>query len=116
MPHPLNTRFAMHYASTHRYTILNDQQLPAGLAINAASVVGISFGKLMDNLVGTYLRKPRYPRVFALLVPFRNAMTAVPLGSLEQIVETGHTRYSNLHCGAVILGSDSWNLTLRQIE
>ncbi|WP_277976221.1 DUF2000 domain-containing protein [Pantoea endophytica] len=39
-------------ANTHRCTIVIDQQLPAGLAMNAASVIGISFGKLIGNLVG----------------------------------------------------------------
>jgi len=39
-------------ANTHRCTILIDQQLPAGLAMNAASIIGISFGKLPGNLVG----------------------------------------------------------------
>lgn len=39
-------------ANTHRCTIVIDQQLPAGLAMNAASVIGISFGKLTGNLVG----------------------------------------------------------------
>jgi hypothetical protein len=39
-------------ANTHRCTIVIDQQLPAGLAMNAVSVIGISFGKLIANLVG----------------------------------------------------------------
>ena len=39
-------------ANTQRCTIVIDQQLPAGLAMNAASVIGISFGKLIGNLVG----------------------------------------------------------------
>ncbi|MEA5101101.1 DUF2000 domain-containing protein [Pantoea sp. S18] len=39
-------------ANTHRCTIVIDQQLPAGLAMNASSVIGISFGKLVGNLVG----------------------------------------------------------------
>lgn len=39
-------------ANHHRCTIVIDNQLPAGLAMNAASVIGISFGKLIDNLVG----------------------------------------------------------------
>jgi len=36
-------------ANTHSCTIVIDQQLPAGLAMNAASVIGISFRKLMGN-------------------------------------------------------------------
>ncbi|WP_342754582.1 DUF2000 domain-containing protein [Pantoea sp. MBD-2R] len=39
-------------ASQHRCTIIIDKDLPAGLAINAASVIGISFGRTMENLVG----------------------------------------------------------------
>ncbi|ARJ43353.1 hypothetical protein B1H58_15785 [Pantoea alhagi] len=39
-------------ASQHRCTIVIDKDLPAGLAINAASVIGISFGRTVENLVG----------------------------------------------------------------
>lgn len=39
-------------ASQHRCTIVIDRDLPAGLAINAASVIGISFGRTVGNLVG----------------------------------------------------------------
>lgn len=39
-------------ASKHKCTIIVDQDLPPGLAINAASVIGISFGKTVTNLVG----------------------------------------------------------------
>ncbi|HBV39709.1 MAG TPA: DUF2000 domain-containing protein [Erwinia sp.] len=39
-------------ASQHRCTIIIDKDLPAGLAINAASVIGISFGRTTENLVG----------------------------------------------------------------
>jgi hypothetical protein len=39
-------------ANVHRCTLVIDQQLPVGLAMNAASVIGISFGKLIGNLVG----------------------------------------------------------------
>ncbi|MFT4274222.1 MAG: DUF2000 domain-containing protein [Pantoea sp.] len=39
-------------ANVHRCTLVIDQQLPAGLAMNAASVIGISFGKWIENLVG----------------------------------------------------------------
>lgn len=38
-------------ANTHRCTIMIDQQLPVELAMSAASVIGISFGKLMGNLL-----------------------------------------------------------------
>lgn len=39
-------------ASQHRCTIIIDKDLPAGLAMNAASVIGISFGRTVENLVG----------------------------------------------------------------
>ncbi|MFG1173966.1 DUF2000 domain-containing protein [Erwiniaceae bacterium CAU 1747] len=39
-------------ASQHRCTIIIDKDLPSGLAINAASVIGISFGRTVENLVG----------------------------------------------------------------
>ena len=39
-------------ASQHRCTIIIDKDLPAGLAMNAASVIGISFGRTTENLVG----------------------------------------------------------------
>jgi hypothetical protein len=39
-------------SSQHRCTIVIDKNLPAGLAINAASVIGISFGRTVENLVG----------------------------------------------------------------
>jgi len=38
--------------SQHRCTIVIDKDLPPGLAINAASVIGISFGRMVENLVG----------------------------------------------------------------
>jgi len=38
--------------SQHRCTIVIDKDLPPGLAINAASVIGISFGRMIENLVG----------------------------------------------------------------
>ncbi|NIF20434.1 MULTISPECIES: DUF2000 domain-containing protein [Pantoea] len=39
-------------ASQQRCTIIIDKDLPAGLAMNAASVIGISFGRTVENLVG----------------------------------------------------------------
>ncbi|GAB7218020.1 MULTISPECIES: DUF2000 domain-containing protein [Dickeya] len=39
-------------ASQHRCTIIIDKDLPTGLAMNAASVIGISFGRMIENLVG----------------------------------------------------------------
>ncbi|MXP56903.1 DUF2000 domain-containing protein [Pantoea sp. Taur] len=59
--------------------MVTDQQLPAGLALNAETVIGISFGKLMGNLVGTGIRQSRYPRVSASLALFRNERRQPPL-------------------------------------
>lgn len=39
----------------HRCTLIVDQDLPPGLAMNAASVVGVSFGRALENLVGPAL-------------------------------------------------------------
>ncbi|MEM6160965.1 DUF2000 domain-containing protein [Erwinia sp. P6884] len=39
-------------ANQHRCKIIVDKDLPAGLAMNAASVIGISFGRTVENLVG----------------------------------------------------------------
>ncbi len=39
-------------ASQHRCTIIIDNDLPVGLAMNAASVIGISFGRTVEDLVG----------------------------------------------------------------
>lgn len=39
-------------ASQHRCTIVINNQLPAGLAMNAASVIGIGFGHRVENLLG----------------------------------------------------------------
>ncbi|WP_333609973.1 DUF2000 domain-containing protein [Pantoea piersonii] len=43
-------------ADLHRCTLIIDKDLPPGLAMNAASVVGISFGRAIDNLVGAALQ------------------------------------------------------------
>lgn len=43
-------------AEQHRCTLIIDKDLPAGLAMNAASVVGMSFGRAVDNLVGADLQ------------------------------------------------------------
>lgn len=39
-------------ASLHKCTIVINKDLGAGLSMNAASVIGISFGKTVENLVG----------------------------------------------------------------
>jgi hypothetical protein len=52
--------------SIHKSVIVIDQDLPAGLAINAVSVIGVSFGKLTTELVGPDLKSQdnvNYPGV-----------------------------------------------------
>jgi hypothetical protein len=59
-------------ASQHRCTIVIDKNLPAGLAINAASVIGISFGRTVEDLVGPdrqSLDEVNYPGVIYSPLP-----------------------------------------------
>ncbi|HCR3976772.1 TPA: DUF2000 domain-containing protein [Citrobacter koseri] len=59
-------------SSEHRCTIIIDKDLPVGLAMNAASVIGISFGRAIDNLVGPDMQsldKVNYPGVIYGPVP-----------------------------------------------
>jgi len=59
-------------ASQHRCTIIIDKDLPSGLAINAASVIGISFGRTVENLVGPDMQsldKVNYPGVIYSPLP-----------------------------------------------
>ncbi len=59
-------------ASQHRCTIVIDSNLPAGLAINAASVIGISFGRTVENLVGPDMQSAddvNYPGVIYSPLP-----------------------------------------------
>ncbi|MGM3160250.1 DUF2000 domain-containing protein [Dickeya undicola] len=59
-------------ASQHRCTIIIDKDLPAGLAMNAASVIGISFGRIVENLVGPDMQsldKVNYPGVIYSPLP-----------------------------------------------
>lgn len=63
-------------ASQHRCTIIIDNALPAGLAINAASVIGISFGRTIDGLVGPdrqSLDAVNYPGVISAPLPVLRA-------------------------------------------
>lgn len=56
----------------HRCTIVIDKDLPAGLAINAASVIGISFGRTTENLVGPDMQSEdnvNYPGVICSPLP-----------------------------------------------
>lgn len=59
-------------ASQHRCTIIIDKNLPAGLAMNAASVIGISFGRMVENLVGPDMQsldEVNYPGVIYTPLP-----------------------------------------------
>ncbi|POP47637.1 DUF2000 domain-containing protein [Superficieibacter electus] len=63
-------------ASQHRCTIIIDNALPAGLAINAASVIGISFGRTIAGLVGPdrqSLDAVNYPGVISAPLPVLRA-------------------------------------------
>lgn len=59
-------------ASQHRCTIIIDNHLPAGLAMNAASIIGISFGRTVENLVGPDMKSldaVNYPGVIYSPLP-----------------------------------------------
>lgn len=66
-------------ASRHKCTIVIDEALAIGLAMNAASVIGISFGKTFENLVGPDLSSGdgvRYPGVIYAPLPVLRAPNA----------------------------------------
>ncbi|WP_027254183.1 DUF2000 domain-containing protein [Photobacterium halotolerans] len=63
-------------ASKHKCTIVVDNDLPTGLAVNAASVIGISFGKNIQNLVGPDMKSMNdfsYPGVIYSPLPILKA-------------------------------------------
>ncbi len=63
-------------SSKHRCTIIIDKDLPLGLAMNAASVIGISFGLTIDNLVGSDMQSldgVNYPGVIYSPLPVLQA-------------------------------------------
>lgn len=63
-------------ATQQRCTIVVDGQLGPGLAMNAASVIGISFGRTVDNLVGPDLHSAdgvNYPGVIYAPLPVLKA-------------------------------------------
>lgn len=63
-------------SSKHRCTIIIDKDLPLGLAMNAASVIGISFGRTIDNLVGSDMQSldnVNYPGVIYSPLPVLQA-------------------------------------------
>lgn len=56
----------------HKCTIVIDQNLSVGLAANAASVIGIGFGKTVNNLVGPDMQSNNdvnYPGVIYAPLP-----------------------------------------------
>lgn len=66
-------------ASQHRCTIVIAHSLSAGLAINAASVIGISFGRIVENLVGPDMQSQdevNYPGVIYSPLPVLRAPEA----------------------------------------
>ncbi|MBD8162731.1 DUF2000 domain-containing protein [Erwinia persicina] len=95
-------------ASQHRCTIIIDSQLSPGLAMNAASVIGISFGRTVENLVGPDLHSldaVSYPGVIYAPLPVLRAessyvqqllaiagqddeMVAMPFSALAQSCRT----------------------------
>lgn len=59
-------------AKRHRSTIIIDSQLARGLAINAASVIGISIGNTVKNIVGSDISSldgVNYPGVITSPLP-----------------------------------------------
>ncbi|QKO12151.1 hypothetical protein HAT91_00468 [Dickeya solani] len=59
-------------AASHKCTIVIDKDLGAGLSINAASVIGISFGRTVENLVGPDMQSQdavNYPGVIYAPLP-----------------------------------------------
>lgn len=64
-------------ASQHRCTIIIDKDLPTGLAMNAASVIGISFGRMIENLVGPDMQSldnVNYPGVIYSPLPVLDSL------------------------------------------
>ncbi|MFT2112064.1 DUF2000 domain-containing protein [Marinomonas sp. 2405UD68-3] len=59
-------------AKKHKCTIVVDQDLNVGLSMNAASVIGISFGKTISNIVGPDMQSQddvNYPGVIYSPLP-----------------------------------------------
>ncbi len=66
-------------ADTHRCAIVIDKKISSGLAINAASVIAISLGKNIGNLVGKDLQSHdhrHYPGVIYSPLPILTACEA----------------------------------------
>ncbi|HBS7955894.1 TPA: DUF2000 domain-containing protein [Klebsiella pneumoniae] len=82
-------------ASQHRCTIIIDKDLPVGLAMNAASVIGISFGRTIDNLVGPDMRsldEVNYPGVIYSPLPVLLA-SGEYLHEIQKIAESDDDIY-----------------------
>lgn len=74
-------------ANQQRCTIVVDGQLSVGLAMNAASVIGISFGRLVENLVGPDMNSAdgvSYPGVIYAPLPVLKAEG----GYVQQLLQT----------------------------
>jgi len=77
-------------SNIHKCTIVIDKDLPSGLAINASSVIGISFGKCIENLVGPDLKSKdntNYPGVISSPLPVLLGQKSYIL-ELQSIAET----------------------------
>jgi hypothetical protein len=73
----------------HRSAIIVDKELPSGLAMNAISVIGISFGKLTSNLVGPDLKSQddvQYPGVIYPPLPILTSTVSV-LHDIQKAME-----------------------------
>lgn len=83
-------------ATQHRCTIIIDKNLPAGLAINAASVIGISFGRTTENLVGPDMQSLdglNYPGVIYTPLPVLLA-TGDYLHALQAVAQNDEEIYA----------------------
>lgn len=89
-------------ATQHRCTIVINKNLPIGLAMNAASVIGISFGRTVENLVGSDLKSQddiNYPGVIYSPLPILTASKEYIhelLSSAEQEDDIYHMPFSAL--------------------
>lgn len=80
----------------HRCTLVIHQDLPPGLAMNAASIVGISFGRAVENLVGAPLQSQddvAFPGVITAPLPVLLASGAC-LRELHQRSATDDTLFA----------------------
>ncbi|HEI8865613.1 DUF2000 domain-containing protein [Serratia sp. AKBS12] len=74
-------------AAVHKCAIIVDQDLAVGLSMNAVSVIGIGFGKTVENLVGSDVASQdgvNYPGVISVPLPILRAPGAVLLALLSR--------------------------------